>query len=167
MKLFTQTRFYLLLSPFLEKIIPEHPARPFWTRILLAYLGCRSVEALIDLIEPLLGSPVDNTWQYYSYLGLETLRYGSWFWGIWYGLVQTINFTFYPHPKSMFSAVNLAFLITWVFAMGTIQFVNRTVEPVYTHDVIASLLGAFLVSVVLPTCFGPRKSDNNQNVANG
>lgn len=164
MKLFTQTRFYQLLSPFLDKLIPVHPARTFWTKILLAYLCSRSLEGIIDLIEPVLGSPVDNTWQYYTYLGLETLRYGSWFWGIWYSLVQTINFTFLPHPKSMWSAVNVAYLITMILLISSIEVVTRTVEPAYTHDVIASLCVAFLVSVVLPTCFGARQPTDTVNL---
>ncbi|SFE53668.1 hypothetical protein [Spirosoma endophyticum] len=158
MKLFTQTRYYQYFSPFICQIIPAHPARDFWTRILLAFLLSRSLESSIDLVEPVLGSPIDNTWQYYTYLGLETLRYGSWFWGIWYGLVQTIDFAFHPHPKSLFSAANSAFVLTWILVMGAIQFVNRTVEATYAEIITVSLLIAFLVSVIIPTCFGPRRS---------
>lgn len=157
MKLFTQTSFYQFFSPFICRIIPIHPARDFWTRILLAFGLSRSLESIIDLVEPVLGSPIDNTWQYYTYLGLETIRYGSWFWGIWYGLLQTIDFTFNPHSKSIFSAANSAFVLTWILVMGTIQFVNRTVEATYTEVITISLLSAFLLSVVIPTCFGPRQ----------
>ena len=166
MKLFTQTRFYNFFSPFISQIIPIHPARDFWTRILLAFILSRSLESLIDLVEPVLGSPIDDTWQYYAYLGLETLRYGSWCWGIWYGLIQTINFTFYPHPKSMFSAVNLAFLITWIMVIGTIEFVNRTVESAYSGIIVLCLCTSFIVSVGIPTCFGPQQSADSRDSRN-
>lgn len=159
MKYFAQTRFYQFLSPFIGQIIPEHPARGFWTKLVVAFMFSRSVEGLIDLVESILESPIDETWQYYAYFGLETLRYGTWFWGLWYGLVQTINFTFSPHPQSMFSAVNVAFLLTWISVMGIIEFVNHAIEPTYTSVITASLCMAFFVSVVLPTCFGPRETD--------
>ena len=164
MKFFTQTRFYQFFSPFIVRIIPIHPARDFWTRILLAFVLSRSLETLIDLVEPRLGLPIDDTWQYYSYLGLETFRYGSWFWGIWYGLVQTIDFTFHPHPESIFSAVNSAFVLTWILVMGAIQFVNRTVKPTYSEVITFSLITAFLVSVIIPTCFGPRQPTDKINI---
>lgn len=158
MKLFTQTRFFQIISPFVDKIIPVHPARDFWVRILTAYILSFTLEKLIDLIEPVLGSPIDDTWQYYTYLGLETIRYGCWCWGIWYGLLQTINFTFRPHPKSIFSAANTAFVLTWILVMGAIQYINRTVEPMYSNVITVAVIIAFLVSVIIPTCFGPRQS---------
>ncbi|WP_461136903.1 hypothetical protein [Spirosoma lituiforme] len=49
-------------------------------------------------------------------------------------------------------------MLTWILVMGAIQFVNRTVEATYAEVITVSLLIAFLVSVIIPTCFGPRRS---------
>lgn len=150
MKRFDQTRFFKLLAPWLTNLLPNVPTRSYICRILLAILVTQCIAASTTLAQNFLDNPTDYTWQYYTFLLLEAIRYGTWFWSVWYGLTQVFKLISRPSSKRIFTPESASFGISFGFLLFMVDAVSSVSDQTYASTIRFLLITAFCISVLLP-----------------
>ena len=150
MKPFDRSFIFTRLAPLLNLIIPNIPLRPFFSRIIIAFLTTYVIGALVTLAQSMLGSPLDNSWQYYLFLVLETIRYGCWFWNVWYGIRQLFTWIIPLDAKSILTAEYAGLAISLGFLLFMVDAVSSLQDQTYNFTFRIMMIAAFTMSIGLP-----------------
>ena len=150
MKPFDRSVIFTRLAPLLKLIIPDIPLRPFFLRIIIAILTTQTIGALITLGQSMLGSPLDDTWQFYLFLALETIRYGCWFWNVWYGIRQLFTWIIPLDKKGILTAEYVGLAISLGFLLFMVSSVSSLSDQTYSFTIRLLLLAAFSITIGLP-----------------
>ncbi|GAB3740351.1 hypothetical protein [Spirosoma jeollabukense] len=150
MKPFDGTLIFTRLAPLLNLIIPDIPLRPFFSRLIIAFLTTQTIGALVTLGQSMLGSPSDDTWQYYLFLALEMIQYGCWFWNVWYGIRLLFTWVIPLDAKGILTADSVGLAISLGFLLFMVNAVSSLQDQTYSFTIRLVLIAAFTISIALP-----------------
>lgn len=150
MKPFDRSIIYTRLAPLLNLIIPSIQLRPFFFRLIIAFLTTQSIGALVTLGQSMLGSPIDDTWQYYLFLALEMIQYGCWFWNVWYGIRLLFTRVIPLDAKGILTADSIGLAVSLGFLLFMVSAVSSLQDQTYSFTIRIVLIAAFTVSIGLP-----------------
>ena len=148
MKPFDQTYFFRLVAPLIYRILPLHPARRFWCFFIVSSSLVQVINIIGSFWNGFLDNPTDYTLSYYALIFVETVRYGGWLWGFWYGFYQVARLM--PHNRLMTPQL-LSCSVTSGLLMYLLTAVTQNVEADYIILIRSMLIMAFGVGVLLPT----------------
>lgn len=156
MKSFDTSYFFKLVAPLIYRILPMHPARRFWCLLIASALLVHLVNIVGSFWNGFLGNPKDDSPDYYCLIVVETIRYGGWLWGFWYGFYQLAKLS--PANRLMTPQL-LSCSVTGGLLMYFLTTVTQQVDADYTHLVQGMLILAFGICVLLPTLWQPTNTN--------
>lgn len=160
MKRFDQTYFYQALAPLVYKIIPRHPARDYWCRVLVSFALFGTVRELTAFSQGFLKDFPDYSWQYFGFIGTETVFYSAFLWSFWYGLHQMISFLLGDREILYLTPRMLSCTITGGFLLFLLAQVSQiTVD--YLLLIRGMLILSFSIGVLLPTVWANQVGQND------
>lgn len=152
MKPFETTYFFKLVAPLIHRVLPLHPARRFWCVLIASALLVHLVNIVCSFWNGFLGNPQDDSPSYYCLIAVETIRYGGWLWGFWYGFYLLARLS----PRNRFLTPQLlSCSVTGGLLLYLLTMVTQNVEPDYVFLIHGMLLLAFGSCVLLPTLWHP------------
>ena len=156
MKPVEQTHFFRWVTPLIFKMLPIHPARRFWCLFIVSALLVQVVNIGCSFWNGFLGDPAEYTAGYYGVLLVETVRYGGWLWGFWYGFYQIARLS----PKSrLITPQLLSCTVTGGLLLFLLNMVAGLVDAGSLLLVQGMLILGFAFGVLLPTLWQPASGD--------
>ncbi|CCH57606.1 hypothetical protein BN8_p06802 (plasmid) [Fibrisoma limi BUZ 3] len=156
MKPFNKTNYFKWIAPLIYRMLPAIPARYFWCLFIASALLVQFINIICSFWNGFLGEPADHTVRYYAFIVVETVRYGGWLWGFWYGFYLLARMS---PPNRLLSPQLFSCTVTSGLLMYLMTVAIQHVEADYLLLIRCMLIVAYGVCVLLPTLWHPVQAD--------